>query len=79
MNKKTNRLLNWEDFLIWKNELCTEDFLNDFYNKYMLVCLNPEDGEMWECKVLLQNKKTKLNNKLFNDLNNLLPYQERII
>ena len=79
MDKKTNKLLNWKDFLIWKNELRTDDFLNDFYNKYMLVCLNPEDGEMWECKVLLQNKKTKLNNKLFNDLNNLLPYQERII
>lgn len=78
INKETKKLLDWKEFVNWKNELNVDNVLKAFYDKYAIACFNPEDGEMIECKVLLQNKKDIMDNKMFNEINNLLPYQDRI-
>lgn len=78
INKETKKLLDWKEFVNWKNELNVDNVLNAFYDKYAIACFNPEDGEMIECKILLQNKKDIMDNKMFNEINNLLPYQDRI-
>lgn len=77
--KKSNKVLDWHEFLNWEKELVTDDFISEFYDKYTLVCLNSKDGEIVECKFLLQNKKDIVDNKIFNDLNNLLPPQDKIV
>ena len=79
MDRETKKLLDWNEFINWKKGLDVDNILNAFYDKYTFVCLNPEDGEMIECKVLLHNKKTTIDNKLLNEINNLLPYQDKIL
>ena len=79
MDRETKKLLDWKEFVNWKKGLIVDNILNAFYDKYTFVCLNPEDGEMIECKVLLHNKKTTIDNKLLNEINNLLPDQDKIL
>lgn len=70
-DRKTNQKINWFEFVKWKEELKSYDFLNDFYKKYMLTIYD------YSLKEIVNFLKDKISVEVFNNLNNLLPENDR--
>lgn len=66
MERKTNSSFDFKEFVKWKKELKTTDFLDEFYKKYILSyngCI---------CRELLKENKSYFTKELFDMINNLL-------
>ena len=72
-DRKTLKKLDWDEFKKWKEELKSNDFLEDFYEKYTLTIYD------YTFKEIVEYFKNNVSEEVFNNLNNLLPENDRII
>ncbi len=72
-DRQTGEKLDWYEFREWKNELKSDDFLKDFYEKYQLTIYD------YTLKEIVEFFKNNISEEVFNNLNNLLPENDRII
>ena len=72
-DRKTLEKLDWHEFKKWKEELKSNDFLKDFYKKYTLTIYD------YTFKEIVEYFKNNISKEVFNNLNNLLPANDRII
>lgn len=72
-DRKTLEKLDWHEFKKWKEELKSDDFLKDFYEKYTLTIYD------YTLKEIIEYFKNNISEEVFNKLNNLLPENDRII
>ncbi len=72
-DRKTLEKLDWHEFKKWKEELKSNDFLEDFYEKYTLTIYD------YTFKEIVEYFKNNISKEVFNNLNNLLPENDRII
>lgn len=72
-DKETNTKLNWDEFVLWKNTLKTEDFLTSFYNKYTFILRDDK------CINLFTLMLDYLPLEISEMINNLFPNNERVI
>jgi hypothetical protein len=72
-DRKTFEKLDWHEFKKWKEELKSDDFLKDFYEKYTLTIYD------YTLKEIIEYLKNNISEEVFNNLNNLLPANDRII
>ena len=72
-DRKTGEKLDWHEFKKWKEELKSDDFLQDFYEKYTLTIYD------YTLKEIIEYFKNNVSKEVFNKLNNLLPENDRII
>ena len=72
-DRKTGEKLDWHEFKKWKEELKCDDFLKDFYEKYTLTMYD------YTLKEIIEYLKNNISEEVFNNLNNLLPANDRII
>lgn len=72
-DRKTLKEFDWHEFKKWKEELKSDDFLKDFYEKYTLTMYD------YTLKEIIEYLKNNISEEVFNNLNNLLPANDRII
>lgn len=72
-DRKTLEKLDWHELKKWKEELKSDDFLKDFYEKYTLTIYD------YTLKEIIEYFKNNISEEVFNNLNNLLPANDRII
>lgn len=66
IERETNNKFEYNKFKIWKKELKTTDFLDEFYKKYTLSFNDRK------CNEILKENKCYFNKELFDSINNLL-------
>lgn len=72
-DRKTLEKFDWHEFKKWKEELKSDNFLKDFYEKYTLTIYD------YTLKEIIEYLKNNISEEVFNNLNNLLPANDRII
>lgn len=66
VERESNNKFEFKEFLKWKKELKTTDFLDEFYKKYTLSFSDRK------CSEILEENKNYLTKELFDLINNLL-------
>ena len=72
VERNTKEKLDWYEFKKWKNELITDNFIKDFYDKYTFALYG------YNCNELLNIIRKQIPTKLFNDLNDIMPENDRV-
>ena len=71
VDRKTNNKVDWSEFILWKKQVKTNDFLQDFYDKYTFGFHDKI------CAMHLKNMKNHLPDLIYKNINELLPIQDR--